>query len=77
MSDASKRHEQEYALQLAHFIVGCLVLEDVIKVDPELMRPQDVNSHFQQMKLDTANRVIARCLEGRLSDEFSGLPFSW
>lgn len=78
MPDANERFQKEYSVQLAAFIVGCLVFEEVIKIDHEAIRAPGTNEHHQyQMQLDAAIRVVSKCLEGRLSDELDGLPFEW
>lgn len=79
MLNASERFQKQHSIELAYFIVGCLVFEEVIKVGPDGLNHQiDASKHNdQQGRLECAVRVVARCIEGRLSDELTGLPFNW
>jgi hypothetical protein len=80
--DREERYQQEYAVSLAAYIVGCLVLEEVIPLSDldkaSSGADRDLSVHVCPDKVDAATRIIAACLKGRLdADEFHGVPFRW
>lgn len=78
--DSAERFQQEYAVSLAAFIVGCLVMEGVIPLVPfkdDDSAPRDLSLMTDKNTVDTATRIIAATLKGRLDSDFKGVPLQW